>query len=73
MIWTKEDPASILMAMHNINRAIKNSHMKTNPVHTLHRMRKVGTLDVKKFRSLLIDDKFEAASKAAKDQNNNKP
>ena len=52
MIRTKEDPASILTAMHNINRATENSHVKMNLVHTLHRMRKVGTLDVNKIQEL---------------------
>ena len=36
VIRTKEDPASILTARHNINRATENSHMKTNLVHILH-------------------------------------
>ena len=73
VIQTKEDPASILTAMYDINRATKNSQVKTNLVHTLHRMRKFGTLDVDKFRSLLTDDEFQAALKAVKDQNSNKP
>ena len=72
MIRTKEDPALILTAMHDINRATENSHVKTNLVHTLYRMRKFDTLDVDKLRSLLIDE-FQAASKAVKDQNSNKP
>ena len=73
VIRTKEDPASILTAMHDINRATENSHVKTNLVHALHRMRKVGTLNVDKFRSLLTEDEFQATSKAVKDQNSNKP
>ena len=36
VIRMKEDPASILTAMHDINCATENSHVKTNLVHTLH-------------------------------------
>ena len=46
---TKDDVASILTAMHDINKATKNSHVKTNLVHTLHRMQKVGALPVLSF------------------------
>ena len=47
---TKNGVASILTPMHDINKVTENSHVRTNLVHTLHRMQKVGTLPVISFR-----------------------
>ena len=62
---TKDDVASILTAMHDINKATENSHVKTNIVHTLHRMQKVGVLSLACFRDLLTPDEVQAALKLA--------
>ena len=51
--------------MHDINKATKNSHVKTNLVHTLHRMQKVGVLSPICFRDLLTLDEVQAAMKLA--------
>ena len=53
VILTKNDVISILIAMHDINNTTKNSHVRTNLVHTLHRMQKVGTLPPSSFKTLL--------------------
>ena len=51
--------------MHDINKATENSHIKTNIVHTLHRMQKVGVLSPMCFRDLLTPDEVQAALKLA--------
>ena len=56
---------SILTAMHDINKATKNLHVKTNLVHTLHCMQKVGVLLPICFRDLLTPDEVQAAQKLA--------
>ena len=60
---TKDDVASILTAMHDINKATENSHVKTNLVHTLHRMQKVGLLPVASFKDMLMAEKLQVAQK----------
>ena len=45
VLRTTNSTTSIITAMQDINKAIENSDVKTNLVHTLHRMRKVGTLE----------------------------
>ena len=62
---TREDVASILRAMHDINKATENSHIKTNFVHTLHRIQKVGLLPVSSFHNLLFVEEMIAAKKIA--------
>ena len=62
---------SALTTMHHINKATENSHVKTNLVHTLLQMRKVGTLEIN-FKDLLTLDEMAVASKLAKDKNKNK-
>ena len=62
---TKDDVASILIEMHDINKATENSHVKTNIVHTLHRMQKVGVLSLACFCDLLTPDEVQAALKLA--------
>ena len=62
---TKDDVASILTTMHDINKATENSHVKTDIVHTLHRMQKVGVLSPICFRDLLTPDEVQAALKLA--------
>ena len=73
VLRTKDTTTSIITAMHNINKARENSHVKTNLVHILHQMRKVGTLEYTEFKGLLTDDKFEAAKKHFKNNKENCP
>ena len=70
---TKDDVASILIAMHDINNATKNLHVKTNLVHTPHRMQKVGMLLVTSFRDWLTPDELLAMQKQAKSTGDKKP
>ena len=70
---TKDDVASILTAMHDINKATENSHVKTNLVHTLHRMQKVGTLPVLSFRDWLTPEELLAAQKQVESTGDKKP
>ena len=72
VLRTKDTTTSTITAMHNINKDIENSHVKTNLVHTLHRIRKVGTLEYTQFKGLLTDDKFEAAKKHFKNNKENR-
>ena len=73
VLQTKDSMTSIITATHDINKATKNSHVKTNLVHTLHRMRKVGTLEYTQFKGLLTDDEFEAAKKHFENNKENRP
>ena len=61
VLKTREDVASILTAMHDINKAIENSHVKTNFVHTLHCMQKVRPLPVSSLvkRKSFLKPKFQ--------------
>ena len=72
VLRTKDSTTSIITTMHNINKATENSHVKTNLVHTLHRMRKIGTLEYTQFKGLLTDDEFEAAKKHFKNNKENR-
>ena len=47
--------------------------MKTNLVHTLHRMQKVGTLPVEEFKGVLSPNELIAAKNATKLINQNRP
>ena len=73
VLKTREDVASILTAMHDINKAIENSHVKTNFVHTLHHMQKVGLLPVSSFHDLLSAEEIIAAKKIAESVGEKKP
>ena len=70
---TKDDVASILTAMHDINKATENSHVKTNLVHTLHRMQKMGTPPVLSFRDWLTPEELLATQKQAESTGDKKP
>ena len=59
--------------MHDINKATENSHVKTNLVHTLHRMRKVGRLEVSNFKDLLSPEEMTAAAEREKDEKDTSP
>jgi hypothetical protein len=48
-----------LTSMHDINKATENSHVKSNLVHTLHRMQTVGKLDLIEFKGFLTHDEYE--------------
>ena len=41
-------------------RQTKNSHVKTNLVHTLYRVQKYGVLDLEKFKELLSPEEVKA-------------
>ena len=49
--------------MHDINRLTENSHVKSNIVHTLHWIQKVGTLPLDSFRELLTPKELAFAKK----------
>ena len=68
MLQTKGNVTNSLTAMHNINKATENSHVKTNLVHTLHRMRKVGRLEVSNFKDLLSPEEMTAMVEREKDE-----
>ena len=63
VLKTRDDVASILTAMHDINKATVNSHVKTNFVHTFHCMQKVGLLPVSSFHDLLSVEEMITAKK----------
>ena len=73
VLQTLDNVTSIFTIMHDINRAIENSHVKTNLVHILHWMQKVGTLLFDKFKDVLSPDELLAAKNATKSVNQNKP
>ena len=73
MLQTKENVENSLTAMHDIKKATKNSHVKTNLVHTLHRMRKVGKLEVSNFKDLLTPEEMIATSERGKDEKDTGP
>ena len=73
VLRTKDSTTSIITAMHHINKATESSHVKTNLVHTLHRMRKVGTLEYTQFKGLLTDNEFEATKKQFENNKENCP
>ena len=54
-----DNVTNILTTMHDINRATENSHVKSNVVHTLHRMQKVGTLPINELRAFCYQRRFK--------------
>ena len=72
VLHTFDNVTSVLIAMHDINRAMENSHVKTNLVRTLHQMQKVGNLPVE-FKGVLSPDELIAAKNAIESINQNKP
>ena len=73
VLQTKGNVVNSLTAMHNINKATENSHVKTNLVHTLHRMRKVGWLEISNFKDLLLPKEMTAAAERKKDEKDTGP
>ena len=73
VLHTLDNVTNMLTAMHDINRAMENSHVKTNLVHTLHQMQKVETLSVEEFKGIMSPDELIAAKNATKSINQNKP
>ena len=65
VIRTKNDVTSILIAMHDINKATKNLHFKMHLIHTLHRMQKVGMLPPSNFKTLLTPEELKNAIEQA--------
>ncbi|KAG0631975.1 hypothetical protein M758_1G295400 [Ceratodon purpureus] len=63
VLRTAENVTDVLTAMHDINKSNENSHVKQNLVHTLHRMQKVGTLPLEKFKDILTSEEMAAAKK----------
>jgi hypothetical protein len=47
--------------MHDINKATENSHVKSNLVHMLHRIQKVGQLLLSEFKDILTAEDMEQA------------
>ena len=58
--------------MHDINWTMKNFHIKTNLIHTLHCMQKVGTLHVEEFKDVLLQDELATTSKLVELMKENK-
>ena len=73
VLHTLDNVTYVLTAMHGINRAMENLHVKTNLIHTLHQMQKVETLPVEEFKGVLSLDKLIAAKNATESINQNKP
>ena len=73
VLKTRDDIASILTAMHDINKAIENSHVKTNFVHTLHRKKNVGCLPMSSFHDLLTVEEMLTVKKVANSVGEKKP
>ena len=69
----RDEVASILAAMHDINKATENSHVKTNLVHTFHQMQKVRVLPVSNFKDILMADKYQVAQKQVDSVGDKKP
>ena len=49
-----------MTSMHDINRLTENSHVKSNLIHTLHRIQTVDKLDVMEFKDWLTPEELEA-------------
>ena len=73
MLQTKGNVANSLIAMDDINKAVENLHVKTNLVHTLHCMRKVGKLQVLNFKDLLTPEEMTVVSEREKDEKDTGP
>ncbi|KAG0574790.1 hypothetical protein KC19_VG291500 [Ceratodon purpureus] len=63
VLKTAEDVTDVLTAMHDINKSNENSHVKQNLVLTLHRMQKIGSLPLEKFKDILTFEELAAAKK----------
>jgi hypothetical protein len=61
LLKTIDSITDALTSMHDINKATENSHVKSNLVHTLHRMQTVGKLDLIEFKGFLTHDEYEQA------------
>jgi hypothetical protein len=61
LLKTMDSITDALTSMHDINKATENSHVKSNLVHTLHRMQTVGKLDLIEFKGFLTHDEYEQA------------
>jgi hypothetical protein len=59
--------------MHDINKATENSHVKSNLVHILHQMQKVGVLPLSEFKHILIAEELEQARLQAMSTAEKKP
>jgi hypothetical protein len=61
LLRTGDSVTDTLTSMHDINKSTENSHVKSNLVHTLHRIQTVGKLDVMEFKDWLTLEELEAA------------
>jgi hypothetical protein len=61
LLRTKDAVTDALTSMHDINKATENSHVKSNLIHTLHRMQTVGKLDLVEFKDILTAEEYEQA------------
>jgi hypothetical protein len=73
VLQTKDAVADTLTAMHDINKATENSHVKSNLVHILHRMQKVGVLPLSEFKHILTAEELEQARLQAMSTAEKKP
>jgi hypothetical protein len=61
LLKTVDSVTDALTSMHDINKSTENSHVKSNLVHTLHRMQTVGKLGFMEFKDWLNPEELEAA------------
>ena len=63
VLRTAKNVTSLLNAMHDINKATENSHVKSNLVHVLFRMQQLGKLSIDQFSSIYTAEELEATWK----------
>jgi hypothetical protein len=61
VLRTHDAVTDTLNSMHDINKATENSHVKSNLVHMLHRIQKVGQLPLSEFKDILTAEDMEQA------------
>jgi hypothetical protein len=61
VLHTQDAVTDTLNSMHDINKATENSHVKSNLVHMLYRINKVGQLPLSEFTSILTPEEMEQA------------
>ena len=72
-LQTKDVVADTLTAMHDINKAMENFHVKSNLVHILYQMQKVGVLPLSEFKHILTAKELEQAWLQAMSTGEKKP
>jgi hypothetical protein len=61
VLHTQDVVTDTLNSMHDINKATENSHVKSNLVHMLHCIQKVGQLPLSEFKDILTAEDMEQA------------